>query len=103
MSVAVSRRRYPTDLKETAWRRIEPLLPREKPRGRRRRIDLREVVNGIHYRWSTGCTWRMLPHDFPPWATIYCYFRQWSVDGTLTRLRAVLLSRRTPRATAASN
>jgi len=85
---------YPSDLSERQWRMVEPLLPREKERGRHRSTDPREVVNGISYRWTTGCVWRMLPHDLPPWATIYTYFRRWQRDDTLRELRDTLLSNR---------
>lgn len=85
---------YPSDVSAEQWRRIAPLLPPDEKRGRRRSTDLREVVNGINYRWSTGCVWRMLPHDFPPWATVYTYFRRWRSDGTLPVIREELLKRR---------
>ena len=87
------RPRYPSDLSPAQWRRIEPLLPPSRPRGRPRTIDPREVVNGINYRWATGCSWRMLPHDFPPWGTVYASFRQWHRDGTLTRIREAMIQR----------
>lgn len=64
-------------------------------RGRPRVVSMREVVNAMNYRWRTGCTWRMLPHDFPAWATVYAYFRQWRRDGRLPELRALLLERET--------
>ncbi len=86
-----TRRAYPSDVSDAQWRRIEPLFPQAKPRGRHREIDLREVVNAIHYRWTTGCVWRMLPHDFPAWGTVYTYFRNWQRDETLRRLRDQLL------------
>ena len=87
------RRRYPTDLTAAQWRRVEPLLPPQFPRGRPRHCDLREIVNAIHYRWSTGCSWRMLPHDLPPWGTVYWYFREWHRAGRLATLRTALLAR----------
>lgn len=85
------RRRYPSDITDRAWGRMAPQLPPDPARGRKRSTDVREVVNGINYRWTTGCTWRMLPHDFPPWETIYGYFRRWMRDGTLRRLREMLI------------
>lgn len=85
------RRRYPSDISDRAWGRMAPRLPPDPPRGRKRSTDVREVVNGINYRWTTGCTWRMLPHDFPPWETIYGYFRRWMRDGTLRQLREMLI------------
>lgn len=87
------RRRYPSDLTDVQWREVALLLPTEHPLGRQRTTNLREVVNAINYRWNTGCTWRMLPHDFPPWGTIYAYYRRWLRDGTLGEVRDVLLRR----------
>jgi putative transposase len=69
-------KRYPTDLTEEEWSRVEPLLPKPAKTGRRREIDLREVVNAIRYLVRTGCGWRMLPKDFPPWQTVYWWFRR---------------------------
>jgi putative transposase len=69
-------KRYPTDLTEEEWSRVEPLLPKPAKTGRRREINLREVVNAIRYLVRTGCGWRMLPKDFPPWQTVYWWFRR---------------------------
>lgn len=57
-------------------------LPGAKPGGRPRTVDLREVINGTLYVLRSGCSWRMMPHDLPPWETVYKYFRRWSRDGT---------------------
>jgi len=81
---------YPSDLTDEERRSIELILPLDKFYGRRRATDLREVVNAVRYREQTGCSWRMLPHDFPPWGTVYRYYRLWSRDGTLAELRRVL-------------
>lgn len=91
MNDLTERPAYPSDLTDEQWSRIAPLLPASKNAGRRRGTDLREVLNAINYRWRTGCVWRMLPHDFPPWATVYTYFRAWQRDGTLKHVREVLL------------
>ncbi len=69
-------KRYPTDLTDAEWRHIEALLPRPAKRGRRRRVDLRDILNAIRYLVRTGCGWRMLPRDFPPWQTVYWWFRR---------------------------
>lgn len=69
-------KRYPTDLTDEEWNRIEPLLPRRSMRGRPREVDLREILNAIRYLVRTGCGWRMLPNDFPPWETVYWWFRR---------------------------
>jgi putative transposase len=73
---------YPTDLTAEQWKLIEPLLAPAKPGGRPRKTDLREVLNALFYLVRTGCQWRMLPHEFPPWRTCYNYYRAWIDDGT---------------------
>lgn len=69
-------KRYPTDLTDEEWARIRPLLPGRHCTGRPRATDLREVLNAIRYLVRTGCGWRMLPKDFPPWQTVYWWFRR---------------------------
>jgi putative transposase len=64
---------YPSDLTDEQWQLIGPLLPKAKFGGRPRKTDVRLVVNGILYLLRTGCAWRMLPHDFPPWPTVHDY------------------------------
>src|SRR6266851_5320442 len=75
-SIAKRTKRYPSDLTDEEWARIEPLLPRPERRGRKRETDLREVVNAIRYLVRSGCGWRMLPIHFPPWQTAYWWFRR---------------------------
>lgn len=81
---------YPTDVSDDDWDRIAPLLPDARPGGRPRSTDLREVVNAILYVSQCGCTWRMLPHDFPNWQTVYGYFKRWSESGLLERIASEL-------------
>ena len=69
-------RRYPTDLTDEEWSQVEPLLPKPGTTGRQRRIDLRDVLNAVRYLARTGCGWRMLPVHFPPWQTVYWWFRR---------------------------
>lgn len=69
-------KRYPTDLTDEEWSRIEPFLPGPARSGRRREVDLQEVLNAIRSLARTGCGWRMLPKDFPPWQTAYWWFRR---------------------------
>jgi putative transposase len=89
------RRSYPSDISGPEWERVSPMLPGPRGNtGRKRRTDLREVVNAVNYRWHTGCGWRMLPHDFPPWGTVYAYFRTWDRAGLLPHLRRELLRRK---------
>lgn len=78
----MKRKPYPSDLKDREWEILEPLIPPAKPGGRPRTTVMREVLNAINYRLRTGCSWQMLPHEFPPHQTVYDYFRQWSRDGT---------------------
>ena len=71
------RKRYPTDLSEAEWNHIEPHMPAPKGFGRPRTHDLREILNAVFYLLKSGCQWRLLPHDFPRWPTVYWYFREW--------------------------
>src|SRR5215207_9819020 len=74
--LAKKTKRYPTDLTDEEWSKIAPLLPRAPKRGRRRSVDLREILNAIRYMARSGGGWRMLPKDFPPWQTVYWWFRR---------------------------
>jgi transposase len=74
--IAAKTKRYPSDLTDEEWAQIEPLMPPRKRRGRQRRTDFREVINAIRYMTRSGGGWRMLPHDFPPWQTVYYWFRR---------------------------
>ena len=85
------RKRYPTDLSDAEWNYIEPHLPAPKGLGRPRTHDLREILNAIFYLLKSGCQWRMLPHEFPRWPTVYHYFRRWRMDGTWERVNRSLL------------
>ena len=85
--------RYPSDLTDTEWAELEPLIPPAKRGGRRRSVNLREVMNGILYVLSTGCQWRALPKDLPPRSTVYEYFGLWSWDGTIEQMHDVLYVR----------
>jgi putative transposase len=73
----MERKPYPTDLTDEQWKLIEPFLPEAKPGGCPRKTNLREVVNALLYLVRSGCQWRMIPHEFPPWKTCYNYFRAW--------------------------
>ena len=84
-------KRYPSDMSDEEWAILEPLIPPSKPGGRPRTVNLREVMNAIFYVLRGGIPWRFLPKEFPPWKTVYHYFRLWRLDGTWemlnTRLR----------------
>ena len=73
----MERSQYPTDLTDEQWQIIQPLLPGPSDRGSPRRIERREVVNAILYLNRAGCAWRLLPHDFPKWRTVYGIFWEW--------------------------
>jgi putative transposase len=71
---------FPSDLTDEEWATLAPQLPPAKSGGRPRSVDLREVANGILYVLINECSWRGLPEDFPPWQTVYAYYRKWVVD-----------------------
>jgi transposase len=84
-----SRRAYATDLTDTEWAILAPLIPPAKRGGRPPR-ERREILDAIAYVIRTGCAWRLLPHDFPPWQTVYHYVRLWRLDGTWERIHDAL-------------
>src|SRR5215211_2298681 len=97
MSTNQSREVYPTDLNDKQWQVIAPLMPMAATkmegcprRGRPRLHSLREVLNAIFYVVKNGCQWRGLPHDFPPWQSVYHYFRLWRITGTWERINTAL-------------
>jgi len=87
------RRAYQTDLSNAEWSRLEPYLPKPRIGGRPRVHPLREILDAVFYLVRSGCAWRLLPHDFPPWKTVYHYFRLRRIDGTWERLHATLRER----------
>ena len=87
------RRNYPTDLADAEWEHIEPFVPAPKCRGRQRIHSPREILNAVFYVLRSGCPWRLLPREYPPWKTVYHYFRQWRINGTFEKLNAVLRER----------
>ena len=84
------RRAYNSDLLDGEWVLLEPLVPAAKTGGRTPIHDRREIVNAIFYVLRTGCQWRMLPHDFPPWETVYDYFRRWRDGGVWEQINQTL-------------
>src|ERR1700750_1248389 len=85
-----SKLRYPSDLTDDEWGLVEPLIPPGKTGGGKRRVNMREVVNGLLYILSTGCQWRAIPKDLPPKSSVYDYFDLWTYDGTLDRIHHAL-------------
>jgi putative transposase len=102
----MSNKNYPTDMTDKQWEIINGLIPPQRGQGRPRKVDLRRVIDGILYVARSSCQWRMLPHDFPPWQTVFYYFDKWKKDGTLERIHDGLNERvreqdkPTPRTTA---
>jgi putative transposase len=84
------KRSYPTDLSDAEWKHIEPFVPAPKCRGRQRIHSPREILNAVFYILRSGCPWRLLPREYPPWKTVYHYFREWRINATFEKLNAVL-------------
>jgi len=82
--------RYLTDLADKEWIVIEPILPVVRSGGRPRIHSIREILNAIFYIVRSGCAWRLLPRDLPPWKTVYHYYRLWRIDGTWERIHKAL-------------
>ena len=83
-------KKYATDLSDDEWDYIEPYLPAPTGRGRPKIHGSRAILNAIFYVLKSGCPWRLLPKDFPPWKSVYDWFRKWRIDGTFERLNAAL-------------
>ena len=82
--------RYPSDLTDDEWAIVAPMIPPGRHGGRKRSVNVREVLNGIFYVLWTGCQWKALPKDLPPRSTVYDYFDLWEWDGTLGRIHHAL-------------
>ena len=85
------RRAYATDLTDTQWTLIAPLIPAAEPGGRPRKASSRELVNAVLYFLRAGAAWRLLPHDLPPWQTVYYYLRRWQREGVWDRVHHTLV------------
>ena|SRR5215203_2993241 len=84
---------YPTDITDAEWSYLEPHLPAPEATGRPRIYPLREILNSIFYVVRSGRSWRLVPHDFPPWRSVYHYLGRFRLDGTWERLHAALRER----------
>jgi len=84
---------YSTDLSDAEWECLQLHVPAPKKRGRPRIHGPREILNAIFYVLKSGCPWRLLPKDFPPWETVYWWFGRWRTDGTFERFNAALRER----------
>ena len=82
----MERQRYASDLTDLEWARIFKMVPAVKRGGRPAKYERREIVNAVRYTLRTGCAWRLMPHDLPPWNLAFKYFTLWKKDGTWTRL-----------------
>ena len=91
MPLSKRRKRYPTDLTDNQWAILEPLIPDAKPGGRPRKAGKRRIVEAILYQLRAGSAWRLLPHDFPPWQTVYYYLRRWQAEGVWATVNHTLL------------
>ncbi|WP_040816100.1 IS5 family transposase [Nocardia concava] len=89
----VERRPYPTDLSDAEWEWVAPLVPAPKPGGRPVLHPRREIVNALACWVRAGCAWRLLPHDLPPWQTVYHYWRSWTKEGRWEQILARLRER----------
>jgi len=83
-------KRYPADLNDKKWRIINPLLLKALSGGRPREVSLRKIINAIFYITRGGCAWRLLPHEFPVWQTVYGYYSYWKKDKTWQRIHNTL-------------
>lgn len=84
---------YPSDMSDEEWGIIEPLLPRRPMRGNYPWTPKRDVINAIFYVNRSGCAWRMLPKEYPPWQTVYGYFARWKRNGTWQTIHDALRRR----------
>ena len=84
---------YPTDLTDVEWKALEPHVPAPNRCGRPRIHSPRTILDAVFYVLKSGCSWHLLPREFPPWETLYCWFRKWTINGTFERLNAALPAR----------
>lgn len=89
----MKRKSYSTDLTDKQWEIISELLPPKALTGRPRELSLREILNAILYIVRAGCAWRLLPHDFPPWQSVYYYFWKWKKNGTWEQIHNTLFTK----------
>lgn len=86
----MNRKCYPSDLTDRQWETLQAAMPASKGGGAPRTYPLRELWNAIFYQAKNGCTWRALPHDFPPWPAVWQQYRRWRDNGTLVRVHEAL-------------
>ncbi len=81
---------YPSDLTDAEWQVLAPLIPGPAKLGRPPRYEKRAVLNAIFYVVRSGCSWRMLPGEMPPWRIVYYYFMRWRQDGQWIKMHDAL-------------
>ena len=86
-----NRNMYESDISDTVWNVLQMYIPAEKPGGRPRDTDIREVVNGIVYVLNNDVSWRKMPEDLLPWQTVYDYYRKWRKNGVWHTISKVLV------------
>ena len=84
---------YPSDLSDEEWLILEPFFPAYTGHYQPRIHSIRSIINGIRYVMRAGCQWRMLPKDYPPWQTVYDYYRQWRLNGRWDLIHEILRER----------
>lgn len=89
-AIKQERKTYPNDLSDAEWHLVEGLLPVTRPRGQQRIHSYRDIIDGVVYVLKGAIGWRAMPHDLPPWQTVYTYFRDWQIDGTWKRVHDAL-------------
>ena len=92
IGAVATRQAYSSDLTDSEWRVVGPMVPQVKPGGRPGKYERREILNGILYQVRTGCSWRSLPQDLPPWKIVHHYYRTWRIDGTWQPIESALFS-----------
>ena len=86
----MKRRSYASDLSDEEWALVEPYMPKPMTGGRPPKWSRRAILNAMLYVLKTGCPWHLLPHDFPPYSTVFWYFRRWRKEGIWEDLNSVL-------------
>jgi len=89
----INRKKYPSDVNDEEWEIIKEFMPPKYNDGVERKYEYREIINGIFYVLRTGCSWRSIPHDLPPWQSVYGYFRKWRISGLWERMNKELRER----------
>ena len=90
MAIHSTTRAYPSDLRDEEWSILDPLIPRARKVGRPEKYAKRTILNAIFYLVRSGCAWRMLPNDLPPWKLVWHYFAHWKKQGVWARLNDAL-------------